>query len=388
MIEGSKVDSDKRTLRYGMVGGGEGSFIGDVHRKVAAFDGKCRIVSGCFSNDFENTLRTGSNLNIEPKRLYKDFKTMAAAEGRKKDRIDFVVIVTPNYAHYDAAKAFLKAGINVVCEKPLVFKVKQAEELTRLAKEKDLLFCVAYCYSGYPLVKQARALVRDGSIGEILHVMGEFPQDWLITPMEKEGQKQAAWRTDPKLAGVSNCFGDLGSHIEHTVAYITGLKIKSLIARLDIIGEGRSLDTNGSVILNFSNGASGVYWASQVAVGNDNALKVRIYGTLGSIEWSQEDPNVMRVTHIGQPVQILSRGHGYLDASAESRIPPGHTEGYFESFANIYLKFASALLKKKDGKELTADDLDFPSLEAGTDGVKFINACVKSSKAGAIWVDL
>lgn len=388
MIESSKTDNNLRALSYGMVGGGEGSFIGDVHRKAAAFDGKCRLVAGCFSRDYDNTLRTGANYGIAPDRLYKSFEEMASAEASREDGIDFVSIVTPNYAHYAAAKAFLENGINVVCDKPLVFKVEEAEELVKLAKEKNLLFGVTYTYSGYPMVKQARELVKSGKIGDILVVMGEYPQDWLISNIENDGQKQAAWRTDPNQAGVSNCFGDIGSHIENTVAYITGLKIKSLCAKLDIIGEGRTLDTNGSVMIKYDNGASGVYWASQVAIGNDNALRVRIFGTRGSIEWSQEDPNYLKVTYAGQPAQIFSRGHGYLDAAAANRIPPGHPEGYYEAFANIYSKFADALTKKKAKEALNGSDLDFPDAEAGLEGVKFINSCVKSSKEGSVWIDL
>jgi len=388
MIEGSKVDNASKVLRFGMVGGGEGSFIGDVHRKAAAFDGKCRLTAGCFSRDHDNTLRTGANLGLPADRLYRSYGEMAAAEAAREDGIDFVSIVTPNYEHYGIAKEFINRGVSVVCDKPLVLTVEEAQELVELAKRKDVLFCVTYTYSGFPMVKQARHLVRSGKIGEILMVMGEYPQDWLITNIEKEGQKQAAWRTDPKQAGVSNCIGDIGSHIENTVAYITGLKIKSLCAKLDIIGEGRTLDTNGSVLVKYDNGASGVYWASQIAIGNDNALKVRIFGTLGSIEWIQENPNYLYVTYRGQPTQILSRGQGYLDAAAASRIPPGHPEGYYEAFANIYSKFAGALLKKKAGETLGEADMDFPDAEAGRDGVKFINACVKSSRAGSVWMEL
>lgn len=388
LIESSKTEGKSKVLSYGMVGGGDGSFIGDVHRKAAAFDGKCKLVSGCFSRNYENTLRVGESLEISSERLYKSFEEMAENEAKREDRIDFVSIVAQNNFHYSAAKAFLEHGFNIVCEKPLTFSAEEAKELITIAQEKGLLFCVMYSYSGYPLIKQARKLVTDGKIGEILMVMGEYPQDWLITGLENEDQKQAAWRTDPKQAGISNCTGDIGSHIEHMVAYITGLKIAELCAKLDIIGEGRKLDTNSSVLLKYDNNATGLYWSSQVAIGNDNGLKIRIYGTKGAIEWSQEEPNTMKVTYAGQPIQIFSRGHGYLDAAASSRIPAGHTEGYYEAFANIYYKFATALLKKKEGLELTEEDLDFPNGEAGLDGVKFINSCVKSSLAGSVWVSL
>jgi len=388
MIESSKANIDSKVLRYGMVGGGEGSFVGDVHRIAAVFDGKCKISAGCFSRDYDNTLKTGSMYGISTDRLYKNFNEMADAEVKREDCIDFVSIVTPNFQHYEIAKKFLSKGINVLCEKPLVFTVLEAEELENLAKEKGVLFCITYAYSGYPMVKQARQLIKDNKLGEILIVMGEYPQDWLISTVEKEGSRQAAWRTDPKQAGVSNCIGDIGTHIENTVSYITGLKINSLCAMLDIIGEDRTLDTNASVMLKYNNGASGIYWASQVAIGNDNALKIRIYGTKGSIEWSQENPNYLNVAYIGQPKIIMSRGQGYLDTIAASRTPSGHPEGYYEAFANVYTSFASALLKKMSGEVLKGEDLDFPNAEAGVDGVKFINACVNSSKAGAIWVEL
>ncbi|NJD04286.1 MAG: Gfo/Idh/MocA family oxidoreductase [Ruminiclostridium sp.] len=388
MIKESKFESNVRNLHYGMVGGGEGSFIGDIHRKAAAFDGKCQLIAGCFSRDYNNTLRTGTNLGIAADRLYESFDEMAAKEAGRADGINFVSIVAPNHVHYSAAKAFLSNGINVVCDKPLVFRVDEAEELSELTERNKLLFCVTYTYSGYPMVKQARKLVKDGKIGDILMVVGEYPQDWLISTIENEGQKQAAWRTDPNQSGVSNCIGDLGSHIENTVAYITGLKIKSLCAKLDIIGEGRTLDTNGSIVIKYDNGSSGIYWASQVAIGNDNALKVRIYGTKGSLEWYQENPDYLKVTYLGQPLQIYHRGCRYIDSVASSRIPPGHPEGYYEAFANIYNRFASTLLKKNSGEIFNEDDFDFPNVKDGLEGVKFINSCVKSSKSGAVWVEL
>jgi predicted dehydrogenase len=386
MIESSKGNVRGQILKYGMIGGGGGSFIGDVHRKAAAFDGKCQLMAGCFSRSYENTLSTGINLILDQDRLYKSIQEMAIQEGKREDKLDFVAIVTPNYAHYEAAKAFLQQGINVVCEKPIVFTVEEAVELKQLAKDKGLLFCSFYAYSGNPMVKQARKLVQDGKIGDIIMVMGEYAQDWLIEPLETEGQKQAAWRTDPAASGISNCIGDIGSHIEHTVSYITGLKIDSLCAKLDIIGKGRTLDTNGSILLKYTNGASGVYWASQVAIGNDNGLKVRIFGTKGSIEWVQEDGNNLRVTYLGQPIQLLSRGHGYLDAVAAARTPSGHQEGYYEAFANVYKKFATALINKKEGLLLNNEEMDFPDAEAGIDGVKFIVNSVKSSNLGAVWV--
>ena len=390
MIEGKDEKSSGKVVTYGMVGGGEGAFIGDVHRKAAAFDRKAVLVSGCFSRNYENTLATGKDLGLDPDRLYASFQEMAQKEAARSDKIDFAVIVTPNYAHFEAARAFLENGIHVVCDKPLCFEVSQAEELERLARQKGLLFCVTYTYSGYPMVKQAREMVRRGDIGAIRVVMGEYPQDWLATPIEKEGQKQAAWRTDPKYTGIANCVGDIGSHIENTVSYITGLEIAKLCANLDSFGPERVLDDNAEILVKYTTGATGVYWSSQVAIGHDNGLKVRIFGTKGSIEWEQENPNYLKVASLGEPVRIMSRGAGYLypQAAQLARIPTGHPEGYYEAFANLYSAFCNALLKMKTGATLTEEDLDFPNAAAGISGVKFINQCVESAKQGSIWVAL
>lgn len=390
MIEGKDEKSCGKVVTYGMVGGGEGAFIGDVHRKAAAFDRKAVLVAGCFSRNYDNTLATGKDLGLDAGRLYADYREMTQKEAARADKIDCAVIVTPNYAHFEAARAFLENGIHVVCDKPLCFEVSQAEELEQLARRNGLLFCVTYTYSGYPMVKQAREMVRRGDIGAIRVVMGEYPQDWLATEIEKGGQRQAAWRTDPQFTGISNCVGDIGSHIENTVSYITGLKIEKLCAHLDSFGADRVLDDNAEILLKYNNGATGVYWSSQVAIGHDNGLKVRVFGTKGSIEWEQENPNYLKVAYLGEPVRILTRGAGYLypQAARLNRIPTGHPEGYYEAFANIYTAFSNALLKKKAGAELTEEDLDFPGAAAGVDGVKFINRCVESAKQGSIWVAL
>jgi predicted dehydrogenase len=372
-----------------MVGGGQGAFIGDVHRKAIALDGLAEIAAGCFSRSAENTLATGAALGIRPDRLYKTFEEMAAAEAKRPDKIDFVVIVTPNVSHYPAAKAFLSKGIAVVCDKPLTFETRQAEELAALARANNLLFAVTYTYTGYPAVKHARALIKKGEIGDIRFVNAEYPQEWLIGPAEKEGNRQAAWRTDPAVSGKSNCVGDIGSHIENMVSYVTGLRIRSLGARLDIFGEGRSLDDNATVMLEYEGGAKGLYWASQVAAGYDNALSIRVFGTKGTIQWRQEEANYLQLFKPGKPCETLSRGRDPFAPHAQSysRIPSGHPEGYFEALGNIYKTFITALAKQKAGKKLTENDLDFPSVEAGIDGVKFIGKCVESSKKGAVWVD-
>ena len=389
MIESSKSGKAVPTLTYGMIGGGQGAFIGDVHRKAIGFDRKAQLVAGCFSRDYQNTLDTGAALGIAEERLYKTYQEMAKAEGKREDKLDFIVIVTPNYLHFPIAKAFLEQGINVVCDKPLTPELKDAEELDKLAKAKGLFFCVTYTYTGYPMVKQAREMVKRGDIGDIRFINAEYPQDWLATPIESAGQKQASWRTDPAQTGKANCVGDIGSHTENLAGYITGLKIKALAARLDTFVEGRVLDDNATVMVEYESGAKGVYWISQIAVGHDNDLRIRIYGTKGSLEWSQEDPNYLKVAYIGKPTEILSRGRDalYPRAAQNSRIPGGHPEGYFEAFANIYAAFANALIKKNAGETLTDNDLDFPTVQQGIDGVKFIGKCVESSQKGAAWLE-
>ena len=300
------------------------------------------------------------------------------------------VVVTPNAFHHPAAKAFLSRGIHVVCDKPLVFEVKEAEELRALARAKDLLFCVTYTYTGYPAVKHAREMIRRGDIGPIRFVNAEYPQEWLTTPLEKDGQKQAAWRADPALTGKSNCVGDIGSHVENMVRYTTGLEITRLCARLDTFVAGRQLDDNASILVEYQGGAKGLYWSSQIAVGYDNGLRIRIFGATGSIQWSQENPNYLTVSRLGQPTEVLSRGRDAFAPHAQSysRLPSGHPEGYFEAFANLYRTFTAALARRKAGATLGEKDLDFPGVEDGISGVRFIGKCVESSQQGAVWVDL
>jgi len=352
-------------------------------------DGKGRLVAGCFSQSYENTLATGEAWGVEKSRLYKTYEEMLRTEARRGDRIDFVVIAAPNNIHFPAAKLAVENGIQVVCDKPLTTTLRDAEELGRLAKKKDNFFCVTYAYSGYPIIKHMRDMVKDGTVGEVRFVSGEYAQDWLATLLEKTGQKQAVWRTDPKLAGASNCVGDIGSHIEHMVSYVTGLEIQSLLARLDHFGEGRPLDDNASILLNYKGRAKGIYWSSQIAVGHDNGLRIRVYGTKAGLEWAQENPNYLRVSYIDKPSEFLSRGRDKMSPRAQSlsRIPAGHPEGYFEAFANIYNTYLTSLGKRKPGQALSGDDLDFPRIEDGVRGVRFIESCVESSQKGAIWVE-
>ncbi len=389
MIEGQETLTKVARLKYGMVGGGKGAFIGDVHRKAIAMDGKAELAAGCFSQSYKNTLETGEFWGLAKDRLYKNYEEMIKAEAKRPEKIDFIIIVTPNISHYPIAKLALENGIHVVCDKPLATSSRDAQELAKLAAKKDVMFCVTYAYSGFPIIKHMREMIAQGELGTIRFVAGEYPQDWLATLLEKTGQKQAAWRTDPKRAGISNCVGDIGSHIEHMVSYLTGLEIESLCARLDTFGEGRVLDDNASIMLNYKGGAKGLYWSSQIAVGHDNGFRVRIYGTKASLEWVEEDPNYCKVAFIDKPTVRLSRGRDkmYPRAQALSRIPSGHPEGYFECFANIYSTFITALNKKMAGEPLTKDDLDFPNVQEGIRGVKFIEKCVESSKKGALWVN-
>lgn len=388
MIEGSKGSDANPIVTYGMIGGGEGAFIGDVHRHAIGLDSKAKLAAGCFSRNYDNTLSTGEALHIDKERLYKSYEDMAAAEAARPDGIDFAVVVTPNKSHYPIAKAFLENGINVVCDKPLTTDSAEARDLARLAKEKNLLFAVSYTYSGYPTVKHARAMIAAGDIGKIRFVNAEYPQEWMADKIEDSGQKQASWRSDPAQSGNSNCVGDIGSHIENTVAYMTGLKIKRLAARMDTFVDGRILDDNATIMVDYEGGAKGVYWPSQIAVGHDNDLGVRIYGSEGTIRWRQEDPNYLEVIYKDKPAMRISRGRDGLKGRAESlvRVPAGHPEGYFEAMGNIYTTYIAALIKKASGAALTEDDLDFPQAEAGAEGVKFIEKCVESSKKDAAWV--
>jgi predicted dehydrogenase len=390
MIEGKSGIEKLSRLRYGMIGGGPGAFIGEVHRKAIAMDGKAELVCGCFSQDYEKTLAAGDALGLPRERLYRTFEEMLRSESGRPDGPHFIVIVTPNSTHFPAARLALEQGFHVVCDKPLATSSRDAAELARLAEAADKLFCVAYAYSAYPMVKHVRDMIAAGEIGAVRFVNAEYPQEWLATPLERTGQKQALWRTDPKLAGISNCVGDIGSHIEHMVHHMTGLRIASLCARLDRFGEGRVLDDNATVMVNYHGGARGVYWSSQIAVGHDNGFKVRIYGTKGSVEWVQENANHVRVAFLDRPNAVLSRGRDPMSARAAqlSRIPAGHPEGYFECFANMYSTYITALAKKLSGRKPEAANLDFPGVEDGVRGVRYIEKCVESSAKGSVWVEL
>jgi predicted dehydrogenase len=386
MIEASNSLKESVKLRYGMVGGGSGSFIGDVHRRAISLDHQAELCAGCFSRSFANTLETGKALGVPEPRLYESYLDMAKEESKREDGINFVVIVTPNNSHYSIAKAFLEQGINVVCDKPVTTDPDDALKLESLAKEKGLLCAVTYTYTGYPMVKHAKELIASGAIGEIRFVNAEYPQEWLAETVTDN--KQAAWRIDPAQSGISNCVGDIGSHIENLVSCITGLEIDSLCARLDKMVKGRQLDDNATIMINYTSGAKGLYWCSQVAWGADNGLAVRVIGSKGSLSWKQEAPDYLTLVQGHNAVQILSRGRDKLaDGAAKFvRLPSGHPEGYFEALANIYLAYIGAVKKLMQGISLTESDKNFPQLHDGWKGVEFVRRCVESSEKGAVWV--
>jgi predicted dehydrogenase len=376
-------------LRYGMVGGGAGSFIGAVHRKALDLTGRAELVCGCFGSNASNSLKMGRSLGVAVDRVYPDYLRMAEAEAARPDKIDFVIIATPNYTHYEIAKAFLNRSFNVVCEKPLCFSCEEAQELQTLAAAKGLSVCVTYTYMGYTMVKEARRMIRAGSLGAINMIMAEYAQEWFAVLAAASDGKINRWRNIPAYGGSSNCVGDIGSHIEYLVSYITGLEIDSLCANLRAIGKGAVLDTNGEILVKYTSGASGIYWCSQVAVGSSNGLKVRVFGSKGSLEWEQENPDILKVNGIGEPGQTLRRGQKYLpEATLQySELPAGHPEGFYEAFANIYAAYTEALLRQKDGTPLAEAELDYPGVSDGRKGVRFIEKCVASSQSG-LWVKI
>ena len=377
-----------RKLNYGMVGGGPGSFIGDAHRKAINIDAMATLVAGCFSRTLEKCLMTGAELGVDPDRCYASFEEMAKAEAARPDGIDFAVVVTPNVSHYAACKAFLEAGIHVSCDKPLCLSVAQAEELVKLADEKGLLFLVTYTYMGHVTAKHIRKFIAEGKLGKIRTVMAEYPQGWLAYEGDWGG-KQGQWRCDPEQSGGVNCLGDLGTHVENAVATMTGLKIKRVLAKMDVVVPGRVLDDNDVVMVEYEGGATGCYWTSQFAIGHKNDLRVRIYGEKGSILWEQENcEKVTMVQHDGTMVELF-RGTAGIEgaAAAYGRLPSGHTEGWLEAMGNLYKSFITCIHAKKDGT-FAADMIDFPTVHDGAEGVKFIHACLKSNAAGNIWVEL
>lgn len=378
-----------RKLKFGMVGGGRDAFIGAVHRRAATLDGGAELVAGCFSSTPEKSKASGRDLLLRDERVYGTYQEMVEKESKlpEGERIDFVSIVTPNHMHFPVAKAFLEAGFNVVCDKPMVLNSAQADELIRLVEKSGVVFALTHNYTGYPMVKQARHMVRTGQLGKIQRVVVEYPQGWLLTKLEDTGQKQAAWRTDPARSGIAGCVGDIGSHCENLAAYITGLELGEICADLNTFVPGRLLDDDASVLLRFTNGARGILWASQICPGEENNLRIRVYGTEGALEWHQEHPNYLYFRPPSGPEQVYKRGNDYLCAAAKrgTRIPSGHPEAFIEAFANIYVNAMDTMRAKLLGREPTELELDFPTVYDGAKGVFFIEKVVESSKSDRKW---
>jgi predicted dehydrogenase len=386
------MESWKRKLRMGMVGGGEGAFIGAVHRIAATLDQQVELVAGCFSRDPENTQRTGRSLYLDPARCYASYEVMAQKEKAlpADRRVDFVSIVTPNHMHFPIARTFLEAGLHVVCDKPMTYSVDEAAELVRLVERSGRVFALTHNYTGHPLVRHARQLFQSGAMGTVRKVIVEYLQDFLMVSHEKLGQKQAAWRTDPAQSGLGGTLGDVGSHCLNLLEYVTGDPVVELCADKSTFLPDRTLDEDVNMLLRFKDGGKGVLTISQVATGEENGLTLRVYGSQGAISWAQENPNYLTVYRYGEPRQVLTRGQGYLSepAKACTRIPTGHPEGYLEAFATIYCGVVRAIRKHLDGEPLKTDQYDFPTVYDGLRGMQFIDRAVESSKRGAAWVSL
>ena len=377
-----------RKLRMGMVGGGNDAFIGVVHRKAAIMDGKIEFVAGALSSNEQKAKESGRALYLPEDRSYGSWQEMLEKELLlpEWERIDFVSIVTPNYLHFPIAKAFIEAGISVICDKPMTYSLQEAIELVRLVDVHGVTFALTHNYTGYPMVKQARHMVKNGELGELLKVVVEYPQGWLLAPIEEEGQKQASWRVNPAQSGVSNCMGDIGSHCENLAHYITGLEIEKVCADLTAIG-ARSLDNDGNVLLRFEGDIPGILHASQFSSGEENNLRIRVYGTKGSLDWRQEDPNDLWLRANDAPTKLYRRGNSYLCEAAQraSRLPAGHPESFIEAFANIYLNATDTMRALATGNEPTELEKDFPGVVDGARGLAFIESVVESNKSDQKW---
>ncbi len=375
-----------RKLRLGMVGGGQGAFIGGVHRMAARLDGQWELVAGALSSDPERARVSGEELGLDPARIYASYEDMAKAEAARADGIDAVAIVTPNHLHAGPAIAFLNAGIHVICDKPLASNMEMAEDIARAVHESGKLFILTHNYTGYPLIQQAREMISRGDLGELRLVHVNYVQDWLTEPVRN---KQAEWRADPARAGAAGCLGDIGTHAFHLASYVTGLKTEKLAADLDAFVPGRLVDDNAHVMLRLEGGAKGMLWASQVAPGHENGLSLQVYGSKGGLLWSQENPNQMQFTPFGAPTQILTRGGaGQTDAGARRlRVPPGHPEGYLEGFATLYCD-AAALIRHVDQGVVLPDGVHVPDIKDGLEGMRFVSACIASNMADSAWTSL
>ena len=379
----------ERKLKFGQIGGGRDAFIGAVHRRAAISDGFTEFVAGALSSDPGKAKLSGEDLLLPPERNYGAWQEMLEKESAlpEGERIDYVSIVTPNHAHFEPALAFVEAGFNVVLDKPMVHNSEQAQKLIEAVEKHGVVFGVTHNYTGYPMVKEARDWVKSGRLGEIQRVVVEYPQAWLLNKIEEEGQKQAEWRTDPARSGIAGAVGDIGSHCENLVSYITGLEIEAICADLNTFVPGRRLDDDASVLLRFKNGARGVLWVSQIAAGEENALKIRVYGTKAGLSWEQEHPNHISFLPADGPTQVYKRGNGYLGPAATraTHLPAGHPEAFLDAFANIYLNVGDTIRAKLAGREPTELELDFPSVYDGARGVKFIEKVVESSQSDQKW---
>jgi predicted dehydrogenase len=380
-----------RRLRLGMVGGGPGAFIGAVHRIAARLDDRYELVAAALSSNPARSRSAAQDLHISPDRAYGSYTEMAATEAKRPDRIDAVAIVTPNHLHYTMSKAFLEAGIHVICDKPLTTTLQEALDLAQIVRRTGLIFGLTHNYTGYPLVRQARQMIAEGQLGKIRVVQVEYAQDWLATPVEATGQKQAAWRTDPAQSGPAGCLGDIGTHAYNIACFVTGLECRQVAADLSIFVPGRRLDDNVQMLLRFEGGARGMLWASQVATGNGNNLRLRVYGDKAGLEWQQEEPNSMRFTPLGSPPEIIHRlgaGGNSPAAAHASRIPAGHPEGYLEAFAQLYTDLAEQISARQLGRKPAVLSLLVPNVEDGVEGMRFVSATLESSRHNAQWVDL
>jgi predicted dehydrogenase len=384
------ASQEQRKVKVGMVGGGPGAGIAETHRTAMRLDDRYELVAGVFSRDREKTLAAARQLRIDAERVYSDYATMAAAEAKREDRIDTVVIVTPTASHYEIVKVFLEASINIICDKPLCLSLAQARELKSLAEKAGVIFCLTHNYSGYAMVRHAAWMVRNGRLGEIKVVQVEHASGWAAKPLEKEGHKQAAWRTDPALSGEASVLYDLGTHAHQLARFITGLEVTEVAAELSQIVQGRAIKDNANLLLRFSNGARGTLWASMAAVGNEHGLRIRVYGTQGSLSWYHEDPHHLTYSPIDGPIQILAQGAEWLSEEARrwTRAGLGHPEGFFEAFANLYTEVADALLAKAAGQPYAKAELGFPDASDGVRGVSFVEGAMRSSAAGGVWTTL
>jgi predicted dehydrogenase len=382
----SEVD---HRIRLAMVGGGQGAFIGEVHRIASRLDDRYRLVAGALSSDPARAHRSAAGLGLTAERSYASYQELIDVEAARVDGAEVVAIVTPNRLHFPVASAALAAGLHVLCDKPLTATLDEAERLAEQVRQSGLLFAVTYNYSGYPMVRQARELCAGGALGTIRVVQVEYPQDWLATALEETGQKQAAWRTDPVQAGAGGSIGDIGTHAFHLAEFVTGLRVESLLADLHSFVANRQLDDNANMLLRFSGGARGSLWASQVAAGHENGLRLRVYGDKAGLEWFQEAPDRLRLAPLGEPPRLITRGSPTTGSAAAqaTRLPPGHPEGFLEGFANLYRDFATHLLAHRDGHAVTGESL-MPGIEDGLRGMRFIDRAVASSQAGGAWTAL